>query len=171
PRHPRSTPFPYTTLFRSAGEPVQITDDPRNKYGLAFSPDGSQVAYTIFENGSNSQWQTFTVPLPGGKPRLLFANAAGLTWLDEHRLLYSEIRTGLHMGIVTSGLNRTDTVRFTSRNMIAAWPITLTLRRTANGCCSPKWTRIGFPAASSHSTAAREAGPSAPTVHARLRPG
>ena len=90
------------------GEPVQITDDPRNKYGLAFSPDGSQVAYTVWENAPDSQWQTFTIPLPGGKPRLLFANAAGLTWLDKQRLLYSEIRTGLHMGIVTSGLNRTE---------------------------------------------------------------
>jgi serine/threonine protein kinase/Tol biopolymer transport system component len=90
------------------GDAVQITDDPRNKYGLAFSPDGSQIAYTVWEGDAKFQWQTFTVPALGGKPSLLFANAAGLTWLDKQRLLYSEIRSGLHMGVVTSSLTRTD---------------------------------------------------------------
>ena len=103
-----ATPGPVYVKMLPNGDPVQITDDPRNKYGLAFSTDGSQLAYTVWEGGADSQWQTFAVPLPGDKPRLLFANAAGLTWLDQHRLLYSEIRTGLHMGIVTSGLNRAD---------------------------------------------------------------
>ncbi|HEY1216244.1 MAG TPA: winged helix-turn-helix domain-containing protein, partial [Bryobacteraceae bacterium] len=91
------------------GDAVQAADDPRNKYGLAFSPDGSQIAYTAWVGDAKFQWQTFTVPvLGGGQPHLLFANAAGLTWLDERRLLYSEIRSGLHMGIVTSSLTRTD---------------------------------------------------------------
>jgi serine/threonine protein kinase/Tol biopolymer transport system component len=90
------------------GDAVQITNDPRNKYGLAFSPNGSQIGYTAWEGDAKFQWQTFTVPVLGGTPRLLFANAAGLTWLDERRLLYSEIRTGLHMGLVSSSSSRTD---------------------------------------------------------------
>ena len=30
------------------GEPVQVTHDPRPKYGLAFSPDGSRIVYTVW---------------------------------------------------------------------------------------------------------------------------
>jgi len=88
------------------GDAVQITNDPHNKYGLAFSPDGSQIAYTSWMDDAKFQWQTFTVPVFGGTPRLLFANAAGLTWLDSGHLLYSEIKTGLHMGVVTSNSAR-----------------------------------------------------------------
>jgi DNA-binding winged helix-turn-helix (wHTH) protein/Tol biopolymer transport system component len=87
------------------GEAVQITRDARNKYGLAFSPDGSQISYTAWQNDSASQWQTFTVPTLGGEPRLLLANAAGLTWLNDRTLLFSRVKTGLHMGIVTSDVN------------------------------------------------------------------
>ena len=91
------------------GEAVQITNDSRNKYGLAFSPDGSQIAYTAWQNDAASQWQTFTVPtLGGGEPRLLQTNAAGMTWLDERSLLFSRVKTGVHMGIVTSGVNFSD---------------------------------------------------------------
>ena len=50
------------------GEAVQITNDSRNKYGLAFSPDASQIAYTVWQNDAASQWQTFTVPTLGGEP-------------------------------------------------------------------------------------------------------
>ena len=89
-------------------EAVQITDDPRNKYGLAFSPDSSEVTYTVWDNNAKFQWNTFEVPTLGGKPRLMFSNAGGLTWLDDQHLLFSEIRTGLHMGIVTSTTGRTD---------------------------------------------------------------
>ena len=43
-----------------------------------------------------------SVPLLGGEPRLLLQNAAGLSWLDQHHALFSEILTGLHMGLVTA---------------------------------------------------------------------
>lgn len=84
------------------GEPVQITRDPRPKYGLAFSPDGSRVAYTV------AGWNTYTVPVLGGEARLLLSNASGLSWLDKRRILFSEIRTGAHMGIVTATENRSE---------------------------------------------------------------
>lgn len=87
------------------GEAVLIANDSRNKYGLAFSPDGSQIAYTVWQNDAASQWQTFTVPTLGGEPRLLMANAAGLTWMDERSLLFSRVKSGLHMGVVTSAAN------------------------------------------------------------------
>lgn len=82
------------------GEPTRVTDDTRPKYGLAFSPDGSEIAYTVFES---SGFSTYEVSVLGGEPHLLLKNAAGLVWLDPQRLLYSRIRgSGLHMGVVTS---------------------------------------------------------------------
>jgi DNA-binding winged helix-turn-helix (wHTH) protein/Tol biopolymer transport system component len=81
------------------GEARRVTDDDRPKYGLAFSPDGSQIAYTVFEH---SGFSTYEVSALGGEPHLLLTNAAGLVWLDPEQLLYSEIRSGIHMGVVTS---------------------------------------------------------------------
>lgn len=83
----------------SEGEAVQLTNDPQLKMGPVFSPDGSRIAYTV-------PWDTWEVPLLGGEPRLLLPNASGLTWLDSRRVLFSEVKTGLHMAIVTSDENR-----------------------------------------------------------------
>jgi eukaryotic-like serine/threonine-protein kinase len=82
------------------GEARQLTDDPRLKYGLAFSPDGSKVAYTA----SLYSWATYTVSVLGGDSQLFLNNAAGLTWLDPGQILFSRVRSGLHMGIVTETL-------------------------------------------------------------------
>jgi Tol biopolymer transport system component len=87
----------YTVMLPD-GKPIQRTNDAFAKYGVAFSPDGSQITYTAAGGG----WNTMTVPLLGGEPRRLVQNAAGLTWLDQHHLLFSEILTGLHMGLVTA---------------------------------------------------------------------
>ena len=80
------------------GEAKRLTDDPRLKYGLAFTPDGTQVAYAVLQPPS---WSTYTVSVLGGDSHLFLNNAAGLTWLDQHQLLFSRIRSGQHMGIVT----------------------------------------------------------------------
>jgi hypothetical protein len=87
------------------GEPIQVTRDPRPKYGLSFSPDGSRIAYTVVEGGV---WKTITVSSIGGEPSLMLSNAAGLTWLDTERVLFSEIETGVHMGVVTAKSNRSE---------------------------------------------------------------
>jgi serine/threonine protein kinase len=87
------------------GEPVQVTHDPRQKYGLTFSPDGSRIAYTAVES---SGWNTFTVSPLGGEPSLFLSNASGLTWLDEHQLLFSEFSRPPHLGIVTATENRSE---------------------------------------------------------------
>ncbi len=85
------------------GEAKRLTDDPRVKYSLAFSPDGSQIAYTVLEH---SNWATYTVSILGGDSHLFLNNAAGLTWLDQNQLLFSAIRAGLHMGVVTGTARR-----------------------------------------------------------------
>lgn len=85
------------------GEARRVTDDNRPKYGLAFSPDGSEIAYTVLDP---SGFSTYEVSALGGEPQLLLRNAAGLVWLDAHQLLFSEIRTGIHMGVVTGTSTR-----------------------------------------------------------------
>jgi len=87
------------------GEARRLTNDDRLKYGLAFSPDGSEIAYTVLEAPTFS---TYTVPLLGGESRLLLRNAAGLSWLDRRQLLFSQIRSGIHLGVVTGTETRAD---------------------------------------------------------------
>ena len=58
---------------------------PRPKYGLAFSPDGSRIVYTV------APWSTYVVSPLGGEPTLLLTNSSGVTWLDERRILFSEV--------------------------------------------------------------------------------
>lgn len=81
------------------GDPKLISDDPRPKYNLAFSPDASRIAYTVW---NDDDFSTFSVPTLGGDARLLLKNAAGLTWLAPHQYLFSRLRSGLHLGIVTT---------------------------------------------------------------------
>ena len=87
------------------GEARRVTDDPRTKYGLAFSPDGAEIAYTVLET---SVFSTYEVSVLGGEPHLLLKNAAGLVWLDPQHLLFSEIRPGegIHLGVVTATMTR-----------------------------------------------------------------
>jgi DNA-binding winged helix-turn-helix (wHTH) protein/Tol biopolymer transport system component len=85
------------------GEATRLTDDPRMKYGLAFSPDGTEIAYTVMEH---TGWSTYAVPVLGGEPRLVLSNAAGLSWLDRDHLIFSEVKQGQHMGVVTAPENR-----------------------------------------------------------------
>ena len=54
----------------------------------------------------NDSWDTWTVPVAGGEPRPWLRNASGLTWTADSSLLFSEIKTGMHMGLVASHLSR-----------------------------------------------------------------
>ena len=88
--------------FLPDGQPVQLTHDGTHKFSPAFSPDGSVVAYSAVD-----PWNTFEIPVLGGEPRLLLPNASSLTWVEGgKRLLYSEIKEGLHMAVVTSDEGR-----------------------------------------------------------------
>jgi Tol biopolymer transport system component len=84
------------------GEPVQLTDDLLSKMSPVFSPDGSRIAYTAFP------WDSWVVPVLGGRPRLWLPNASGLVWVDRERVLFSEVKKGIHMAIVTATENRAE---------------------------------------------------------------
>jgi Tol biopolymer transport system component len=97
----------YVKLLPS-GDPVQLTHDSASKLGPAFSPDGSRIAY-----GTVDPWDVWEVPVLGGQPHRLLANASSLTWIDDgKRLLFSEIKQGLHMALVS-----TDSARGESRDV------------------------------------------------------
>jgi Tol biopolymer transport system component len=85
------------------GEPVQLTNDDRAKMSPIFTPDGSRIAYTVA-----FPWDTWIVPVLGGEPRLMLANASGLHWIGPDRVLFSEIKSGAHMALVTSRESRTE---------------------------------------------------------------
>ena len=85
-----------------SGEPVQLTHDNLVKLSPTFSPDGTQIVY-----GTADPWDTWEVSALGGEPRLMLRNASSLTWIDGgKRLLFSEIKNGLHMGVVTTDEGR-----------------------------------------------------------------
>jgi len=86
------------------GQPVQLTHDDSPKMAPAFSPDGSRIAYTATD--SSAGWNTWVVPVLGGEPQELLPNAAALTWVDRGHVLFSEIKTGIHMGVVTATESR-----------------------------------------------------------------
>jgi Tol biopolymer transport system component len=79
------------------GEPVQLTSDSKTKMSPIFSPDGSEIAYTV-----PFSWDTWVAPVLGGQSRLLLRNASGLTWIGHQRLLFSQIDHGRHMCVVTA---------------------------------------------------------------------
>jgi len=85
------------------GAPQQLTHDGISKGMLAFSPDSSRIAYTVA-----SSWDIWVLPSLGGQSSLLLSNASGLHWIDSKRVLFSEIKSGIHMAVVTSGDGRTD---------------------------------------------------------------
>lgn len=88
------------------GEPVQLTRDDRSKMAPAFSPDGTRIAYTVVSRAD--KWETWSVPVLGGEPELMLDNAAALTWLDRGRVLFSEIKGGVQMGVVTATAQRSN---------------------------------------------------------------
>ena len=87
------------------GEPVQVThDETPNKMVPTFSPDGSRIAYGT----SGLTWQTWVVPVLGGQPQLLLSNATGLTWIDASHVMFSEIKSGFHLSVVTATESRSE---------------------------------------------------------------
>ncbi len=92
------------------GEAVQLTNDPQPKLAPVFTPDGRHVAFTIREGGAVEGWNTWTVPVSGGKPTRMLPNAAAVTWIDDRHILFSELlpNSTIHMGLKTSTQNRAD---------------------------------------------------------------
>jgi len=89
-----------------SGEPVQLTHDTERKLSPVFSPDGSLVAYTVASTGF--RYDAWIVPVIGGQARPLLPNASGLTWIGDRQVLFSEIKSGMHMAVVTSAEGRAN---------------------------------------------------------------
>jgi eukaryotic-like serine/threonine-protein kinase len=88
--------------FMPDGQPVQLTHDSSVKLGPAFSPDGSNIAYSTVD-----PWDVVEVPVLGGDSHTLLPNASSLTWIEGgKRLLFSEIKEGLHLVLVTTDQGR-----------------------------------------------------------------
>ena len=95
----------YVKLLPS-GNPLQLTHDELDKTFPTFSPDGTEVDYTVIDK--DFKWDSYAVPVLGGSPRRLLPNASGLTWINSQRVLFSEIQTSPHMSIVTADLSRAE---------------------------------------------------------------
>jgi Tol biopolymer transport system component len=95
----------YIKLLPS-GEPSPLTQDTLQKMSPVFSPDGARIAYTV--NGAGQTWDTWIVPALRGEARSWLRNASGLTWMAPNQVLFSEVRPGNNMGIVTTTESRTE---------------------------------------------------------------
>jgi len=87
-----------------SGEPVQLTHDNLPKMNPVFSPDGSRIAYTAL--GGSFSWDTWVVPVLGGRSQLWLPNASGLVWTDPQHMMFSEIKSGEHMAIASATESR-----------------------------------------------------------------
>ena len=95
------------------GEPVQLTNDAFDKMSPKFSPDGARIGYSTAVANEAKTMDTWVVPVLGGQPRRLLANAVGLTWSEssagQPRVLFSEMTgRGAQMSIVSSTESRTE---------------------------------------------------------------
>jgi class 3 adenylate cyclase/Tol biopolymer transport system component len=102
--YPFTTPGQIYVKILPDGEPVQLTHDSSIKMSPTFSHDGSRIAYTTAD--AEFHWDTWAVPVLGGEPQLLLKNASGLVWTGSRQVLFSEIKLGLHMGIVAAEESR-----------------------------------------------------------------
>src|SRR6266852_4735344 len=95
-------PVQIYVKFLPDGQPVQLNRDATQKLRPTFSPDGSRVAY-----GTAAPFDTWEVPVLGGGRHVLLPNSSSLTWFEAgKRLLFSEIKEGLHMPVVTTDEGR-----------------------------------------------------------------
>lgn len=89
------------------GQPFQLTKTILRKQTINFSQDGGRLYYTQIEGPF--AWNTYELPLLGGQePKLFMANATGLSWIGSDRVMFSTIRTGIHMMLSTSNPSRSD---------------------------------------------------------------
>jgi serine/threonine protein kinase len=84
------------------GQPAQLTHDDSTKLAPSFSPDGSRISF-----GTAEPWDLWEVPVLGGEPHMVMANASSLTWIEGGKqLLFSETMHGFHMVLITTDEGR-----------------------------------------------------------------
>jgi DNA-binding winged helix-turn-helix (wHTH) protein/Tol biopolymer transport system component len=89
------------------GELIQLTHETKSIFAPGFTPDGTHVTYSTADpDRPGLPWDTRIVPITGGESALLLSNASGLSFIGSHEVLYSEFKGGLHLGLVTSGDDR-----------------------------------------------------------------
>jgi len=64
----------------------------------------------------------------------MLPNAAALTWIGEGRILFSEIKSGMHMGIVTATESRAESRDVYLPRMSAPWLIIPIFPPIESGC-------------------------------------
>jgi DNA-binding winged helix-turn-helix (wHTH) protein/Tol biopolymer transport system component len=85
------------------GEPVQLTHESGLIFAPTFTSNGTRVAYSVAAvDRPNYLWNTWTVATIGGAPELLLPNASGLSFIGPQEVMYSEFKSGIHLGIATS---------------------------------------------------------------------
>ena len=104
-----ATPGQVYLKHLPSGEPTALTHDRLAKMDPVFSPDGNRIAYTVTGDAQamGAGWDTWVVPVVRGEPRLWLSNSSGLTFIGSSQILFSEIRRGSHMGLMTAAENRT----------------------------------------------------------------
>ena len=92
------------------GDATPLTHDQMMKMDPVFSPDANRIAYTVtFDAASmRSTWDTWEVPVVRGEPRRWLVNAASLTWIRPGALMFSRLKNGNHMGVVTASETAAD---------------------------------------------------------------
>jgi hypothetical protein len=102
-------------------------------------------AWPTLATDTRAEWNTWMVPVLGGEPEELLPNAAALTWTDPEQVLFSEIKTGHHMGIVTRTESRAGERDVYLPADLVAWRTTPGYLLMASGFWCRKWTGSGGP--------------------------
>ena len=90
------------------GEPVQVTHDPHLE--IRHRVLSRRRSHRVHRSSRMSPafFRPTSSPRSAAIPNCFCRIRRGLSWLDDGHLLFSQIKTGIHMGVVTSKPDRSD---------------------------------------------------------------
>ena len=103
------------------GVAVPLTQDTLSKMAPVFFA-GRDADRVHGQQSTDTPWETWTRAGAARRTPRWLRNASGLTWVDGDHLLFSEIKKGQHMGIVTSTESRADARDVYVPAMSSQWP-------------------------------------------------